>query len=302
MNKISLWDLFYLEYENLPELVDSRDCIYKITNQLNGLSYIGMTSWLFGRFKKNNWSHYNQVMQVKENYCSGYSIHKEIAKLGSKNFIVEVLETNLNNLPEREIYWIKYYNTFIKGYNMTSGGDHCEQLQSEEAQRKANLNQKSTKLLQAISDNIENLKLYSYEVNYYTYRIFFKFYKFYPHLNRILKHLDQLRKDSRWTREMEIIFKEYEKSNIPNPRSIEKILDSIESRLNGLKNLSLASYLNNSLNKATIVDHAITLLDNFEYLSLDPRVPKFLIKELEPYAHSEVTWEVYESYINTLIV
>ena len=41
-----------------------------------------------------------------------------------KNFIFEVLELcELEQLNERERYWIKHYNTYEQGYNLTLGGN-----------------------------------------------------------------------------------------------------------------------------------------------------------------------------------
>lgn len=49
----------------------------------------------------------------------------------------EVLEyCSKDELNEREIYWINYFNTFIKGYNSTNGGDSPTE-KSEESKRKA---------------------------------------------------------------------------------------------------------------------------------------------------------------------
>lgn len=45
-------------------------------------------------------------------------------KYGLENFTFSILEEcPQNKLKEREIYWIKYYNTYRKGYNATRGGD-----------------------------------------------------------------------------------------------------------------------------------------------------------------------------------
>ena len=39
-------------------------------------------------------------------------------------FAVEVLEkVDLENLSERETYWIEYFHTYSDGYNATTGGD-----------------------------------------------------------------------------------------------------------------------------------------------------------------------------------
>lgn len=91
--------------------------IYKITNKLNGKCYIGQHlipekgeqfRWYMGR---------------------GTAIQNALKKYGRKNFdkqILEYLEDNEQHLKvsEREIYWIKYYDTmYPNGYNLTPGGE-----------------------------------------------------------------------------------------------------------------------------------------------------------------------------------
>lgn len=95
--------------------------VYKITNKVNNKKYIGITSKTISeRFRQ----HYNDAINSKDNY----PFHCAIRKYGIDMFYVELLETNLteDQAKERERYYIKYYNTFIKnnyGYNATYGGD-----------------------------------------------------------------------------------------------------------------------------------------------------------------------------------
>jgi len=85
--------------------------IYKITNNINGKSYIGLKS---------------KAVEESENYYgSGTLINKAIDKYGKENFTKEILERNINSyeiLNDREIYWIEYFDTFNSGYNLTKGG------------------------------------------------------------------------------------------------------------------------------------------------------------------------------------
>ena len=94
-----------------------RGFIYKITNKINGKSYIGQT-----------------IQNVKERFyqhcatkCSqailNMVIHKAINKYGKSNFTIEVIEeVESTNLNDRERYWIKYYDSYSNGYNSTKGG------------------------------------------------------------------------------------------------------------------------------------------------------------------------------------
>ena len=99
-----------------------RGFIYKITNTINGKSYIGQT-----------------IQNVKERFyqhcatkcskaVSNMAIYRAIKKYGKSNFIVEVIEEiDSANLNDRERYWIKYYNSYNNGYNSTKGGqDGCK--------------------------------------------------------------------------------------------------------------------------------------------------------------------------------
>jgi group I intron endonuclease len=89
--------------------------IYKITNNINGKSYIGQTI----RPLKRRWQeHCQNVERCKV-------LHRAIVKYGKENFTIKEIDTadTSNELNDKEIYWIKYYSTLIPdGYNMTKGG------------------------------------------------------------------------------------------------------------------------------------------------------------------------------------
>lgn len=87
--------------------------IYKITNQINGKSYIGQSIDIIGR-----WNRHRSYAQKEDS-----PLYYAIRKYGIENFIFEVIEEcSLEALNEREIYWISYYNTYYDGYNQTTGG------------------------------------------------------------------------------------------------------------------------------------------------------------------------------------
>lgn len=82
--------------------------IYKITNKINGKSYVGQSSSVFARWQ--------QHVSRKERL-----VGKEIKKYGLQNFIFEVLEiTDNSQATERENYWINYYESNKNGYNLTN--------------------------------------------------------------------------------------------------------------------------------------------------------------------------------------
>ena len=48
-------------------------------------------------------------------------------KYGPENFHYELLESQVENYDEREIYWIDYYHSRVpNGYNVETGGKNCE--------------------------------------------------------------------------------------------------------------------------------------------------------------------------------
>lgn len=56
-------------------------------------------------------------------YFSQLALYKAFNKYGKENFVCEEIEEVPNELlDEREKYWIKYYNSYYKGYNSTIGG------------------------------------------------------------------------------------------------------------------------------------------------------------------------------------
>lgn len=97
--------------------------IYKITNNINGKVYIGQSRCIEKRWAKHRSAPFNPTDNSYNN-----PLYKSIRKNGLNNFIFEVIEEcSVDNLNEREIYWIKYYNSsnLEKGYNLTEGGNNA---------------------------------------------------------------------------------------------------------------------------------------------------------------------------------
>lgn len=89
--------------------------IYKIKNKINNKEYIGQTT-------KNIYERFNE-------HCHGSSncvlLKKAIRKYSRENFEVKQLEncSNLDQLNEREEFWIKELNSLApNGYNLMTGG------------------------------------------------------------------------------------------------------------------------------------------------------------------------------------
>lgn len=97
--------------------VESEPCcgkIYKITNIINNKIYIGQTIQTLK---------YRFAQHVCKTGCK--YLHAAILKYGKENFKIELIEeVPINELNEREIYWIQFYKSMNKqiGYNLIPGG------------------------------------------------------------------------------------------------------------------------------------------------------------------------------------
>ena len=96
--------------------------IYIITNDINNKVYIGQTvRSLHRRFICHCC---NDNGKGKNMY-----IKRAILKYGKEHFQINLLEeVEESLLDEREIYWIKIYDSFHNGYNLTEGGNSNRNL------------------------------------------------------------------------------------------------------------------------------------------------------------------------------
>lgn len=93
--------------------------IYKITNKINGHSYIGQSVQIEKRWIAEK---QNAFCQSSNSY--NYPLSRAFRKYGLDQFNFEILEEcSREKLNERERYYINYYNTYYNGYNATFGGD-----------------------------------------------------------------------------------------------------------------------------------------------------------------------------------
>ena len=92
--------------------------IYKITNLINGKSYIGKTlSTIDERWNEH-------CRSVRRKCYEKRPLYSAMNKYGVDNFKIEQIEEcNDDIVNEREVYWIEYFGTFKNGYNATIGGD-----------------------------------------------------------------------------------------------------------------------------------------------------------------------------------
>lgn len=92
--------------------------IYMITNNINKKQYIGQTKdTIEMRWRKH--------IDNAKNNSHKQVITQAISKYGIENFkIEEIARCPIEDLNQWEIYYIKKYDTFQNGYNMTPGGNN----------------------------------------------------------------------------------------------------------------------------------------------------------------------------------
>ena len=96
--------------------------IYKITNIRNKKNYIGQT---VKERPSDRFSQHRYLATHPEQEKSVSYLHRAMLADGLENFVFEVIEEVDNSLlNEREIFWIKEYNSLSpNGYNLTTGGE-----------------------------------------------------------------------------------------------------------------------------------------------------------------------------------
>lgn len=117
--------------------------IYKITNKLNGHSYVGQSIHIQDRWQ--------QHISLSKNTDNDAPLYRAFRKYGSDNFSFEVLEEcEESALNEREIYWVDKLDTYKNGYNATMGGGgtrkHDSQLVLNEYEQTHNMHQTAKNL------------------------------------------------------------------------------------------------------------------------------------------------------------
>lgn len=90
--------------------------VYLITNKINNKRYVGITI----RSIQERFSQHSNI-----NIKNKSAINDAIRKYGKENFDVVQIDTasTLEELKQKEIYWIEKLGTFQHEYNLTKGGD-----------------------------------------------------------------------------------------------------------------------------------------------------------------------------------
>jgi len=110
---------------------------YKITNSINGKTYIGITTQGAAR----RWCEHVSRFNLGER---NHRLYQAMQKHGIENFTCEVICSALSPdvLPELETGLIKQYDSMNNGYNMTCGGEAV----SEETKAKISVAMKGRKI------------------------------------------------------------------------------------------------------------------------------------------------------------
>lgn len=94
--------------------------IYKIVNDINNKIYVGQT---MKERPTDRWSQHKTAAK-RLNEKDNSILHIAMNKYGIEHFFFEIIEeVPIQNLDEREIYWIKELNCKVpNGYNISEGG------------------------------------------------------------------------------------------------------------------------------------------------------------------------------------
>lgn len=138
--------------------------IYRIINQINGKSYIGLTTKTrpTDRYSQHKYLARHPAQDNKNNPNS--AIHAAMRKYGVDNFIFKIIEEvpEDQDLNLREKYWIEFYHTYIKdplcnGYNLTEGGEgSCGYSRSQSAEERIKKGKSIKKFYQEHPEAVEH--------------------------------------------------------------------------------------------------------------------------------------------------
>ena len=102
------------EYHLYFEVIFMKIIYAYIKKETNEYKYIGQTNNLSFRIWQHKYDSYREGRKEYE-----YPLSRALRKYGESAFEIKILEENLTKkeADEREIYWIRYYDTCFKGYN-----------------------------------------------------------------------------------------------------------------------------------------------------------------------------------------
>ena len=127
--------------------------IYKSTNKITGKIYIGQTTHTLDKRIKGH---------IKESKIeSNRPFMLSINKYGEDNFTFETIDSanNLDELNDKEVYWINFYNSVVpNGYNVTGGGQGKKMKTTKELSRIISEGLKNSKKWQETKNSEEYIQ------------------------------------------------------------------------------------------------------------------------------------------------
>lgn len=94
--------------------------IYVITNKINNKQYVGKSK----NIQKRWYDHRNKSMHPKKKDEFTSLLYQAIREYGLDNFTIQILEEcSIEELNDKEVYWISKLGTFYDGYNNDFGGE-----------------------------------------------------------------------------------------------------------------------------------------------------------------------------------
>lgn len=134
--------------------------IYMVINTVNYMKYIGQAKNIYKRFKSHHLSDYKNP----KNCCYNTKFYQALRKYGLENFEIIILtlcpEEELDN---KEIEYIKKFDTYKNGYNSTPGGQYwTDNIHSEETELKRQITREKNNSLK--SENHPRAKMTNEEV------------------------------------------------------------------------------------------------------------------------------------------
>lgn len=127
--------------------------IYKSTNKITEKIYIGQTTITLDKRIKNH------AKEAK--ITTNRPFLSSINKYGIDNFVFEIIDIaeNLDELNDKEIYWIDFYNSVSpNGYNVTGGGQGKKRVSTNELGKRISEGLKNSKKWQEIKNSEEYIK------------------------------------------------------------------------------------------------------------------------------------------------
>ncbi len=130
-------------------MMNKQGTIYKIENLVNGKVYVGQTIRDVDRRLQCH------LVKLRGNYHNNNYFQNAFNKYGEGNFETSIIEKcNVEQIDNREVYWINYYKNSVGVYNIEGGGNY-HKIVTTETRKKLSMKSKSSWL----NDEIRNKRL-----------------------------------------------------------------------------------------------------------------------------------------------